>query len=503
MPCRCLTGYWLPASVVSLEFLLEALAKQRKPEESPQQWRMRVEKRLQEPPGALLRSFGGETLNMVCQVTVNIVRGDYDITAKVQVQKGAPVQFLLGSDLLPRLGFSFLESQTDDTAVDHFHHDQWKKQPLPTPPQQELPVSDKVGTVRPLTATRLPPRHTKIVRAHVEGVDRQSISLLTPEAKWESKGLQMEEALLEPDGELCVSVPIQNPTCEPLCISSGDILGQIQPVAIVPEPKVVATLLEGDTSSHTEQPIDPNSRDSCLLENSHFEESLTGEEIQQLKDLIIEFSDVFAVDSSELGTTDRVTHVIDTGDSSPIKQHPRRIPFALRAKVDQLVKEMLEQGVVSPSKSPWSSPVVLVTKKDGSTRFCVDYRQLNSVTKTDVFPLPRVDDSLDQLANSCFFTTLDLASGYWQVLVDANSREKTAFVTHSGLYEFSVMPFGLKNTPATFQRLMETVLAGLIRNVCLDYLDDIIVTGKTFSEHLDNLRKVLTRLREAGLRLKP
>ena len=164
---------------------------------------------------------------------------------------------------------------------------------------------------------------------------------------------------------------------------------------------------------------------------------------------------------------------------------------------------MLGQGVVSPSRSPWSSPVVLVTKKDGSTRCCVDYRQLNSATKTDVFPLPRVDDSLYQLANSLFFTTLDLASGYWQVLVDANSREKTAFVTHSGLYEFAVMPFGLKNAPATFQRLMETVMASLIRNVCLDYLDDIIVTGKTFSEHLDNLRKVLTRLREAGLRLKP
>ena len=120
---------------------------------------------------------------------------------------------------------------------------------------------------------------------------------------------------------------------------------------MVPEPKVVAALLEGGTSS-SQQPVDPSPREASLLENTHFEESLTVEELQQLKDLIIEFSDVFALDSSELGTTDHVTHVIDTGDSSPIKQHPRRIPFALRAKVDQLVKEMLEQGVVSPSKSP-------------------------------------------------------------------------------------------------------------------------------------------------------
>ena len=111
-----------------------------------------------------------------------------------------------------------------------------------------------------------------------------------------------------------------------------------------------------------------------------------------------------------------------------------------------------------------------------------------------------MDDSLDQLSKSRYFTTLDLAGGYWQVLVEPRSREKTVFVTHSGLFEFSVMPFGLKNAPATFQRLMETVLAGLIRKSCLDYLDDIIVTGRTFAE---NLRNVFIRLREARLRLKP
>ena len=128
------------------------------------------------------------------------------------------------------------------------------------------------------------------------------------------------------------------------------------------------------------------------------------------------------------------------------------------------------------------------------------YHRLNAVTKTDVFSLPRVDGSLDLLANSRFFTTLDLAAGYWQVLVDPQSQEKTAFVTHSGLFEFSVIPFGLKNAPVTFQRLMET---GLNKSVCLDYLDDIIVTGESFSEHLANLWQVLMRLCEAGLQLKP
>ena len=160
---------------------------------------------------------------------------------------------------------------------------------------------------------------------------------------------------------------------------------------------------------------------------------------------------------------------------------------------------MLDQGVIQPS----SSPIVLVAKKDGSTRFCVDYRKLNMITKPDVFPLPRIDDSLDLLAGTRFFSTLDLASGYWQVGMEANSREKTAFTTQEGLFEFTVMPFGLCNAPAMFQRLMENVLTGLAREKCVIYLDDILVIGKTFEEHLSNLREVFVRLSRAGLQLKP
>jgi len=125
--------------------------------------------------------------------------------------------------------------------------------------------------------------------------------------------------------------------------------------------------------------------------------------------------------------------------------------------MEDMVEKMLEQGVVEPSHSPWSNPVVLVEKKDGSQCFCVDYRRLNSVTKMDVFLLPQIDGTLDALAQSQHFTVLDLASGFWQVRMDPESQEKTVFATHSGLYEFCVMPFGLCNSPATFQILMENV----------------------------------------------
>lgn len=164
---------------------------------------------------------------------------------------------------------------------------------------------------------------------------------------------------------------------------------------------------------------------------------------------------------------------------------------------------MLQYGVVQSSTSPWAAPIVLVKKKDGTTRFCVDYRKLNNVTRKDAYPLPHIDETLDALSGAKVFSTLDLASGYWQVEMDAADCEKTAFATRHGLFEFQVMPFGLCNAPGTFQRLMEFVLAGLQWQTCLVYLDDVIVYGQEFDEHLERLREVFNRFRQAGLKLKP
>ena len=163
---------------------------------------------------------------------------------------------------------------------------------------------------------------------------------------------------------------------------------------------------------------------------------------------------------------------------------------------------MLTGGQIEASDSPWSSPVVLVTKKDDGTRFCVDYRCLNDVTVKDAYPLPRIHDTLDMLAGKQWFSTLDLASGYWQVSLSKEARIKTAFATHSGLFQFRVMPFGLCNAPATFERLMDRVLQGLRWSRCLVYLDDIISIGSTFDDALFSLTLIFERLRSYGLQLK-
>ena len=218
---------------------------------------------------------------------------------------------------------------------------------------------------------------------------------------------------------------------------------------------------------------------------------LTSEECQQLQTAMAARKHLFAKGKGDLGRTDIVQHQIHTGDQPAIKQRVRRYPAARREEERQLVKDMLAIGIIQESNSAWSSPTVLVKKKDGTTRFCIDYRRLNQVRKVDAYPLTHIEDSL---GGARFFCSLDVASGYWQVEMDAADREKTAFVTQGGLYEFRVMPFGLVNAPATFERLMERVLRGIAWSECLVYLDDILVFGPDFGTTLARLESVLDRL---------
>ena len=438
------------------------------------------------------------------------------------MQAAAPTPLLIGTDLLPCLGFQLLQrncgkprdllQEKDINNTDAQAEERGK--------DSHQVLDEKEATVHLLQPTRLPPRHAKLVKVQVQGGDEWPMSLFVPgESMGPDKQLQVQESMVEPDGDQHFIVLMENHTTEPKVLHQGEILGILQEVKFpIQEPVDLMDSersVSGETHKHSQEPPPTVARVETVASSPETTvqqmrnalrmdcDYLSEEEQQQVDDLVMQYLHVFSLDPLDLGLTDVIEHTIDTGRHPPIKQAARRTPFILRQKIDELTKQMLEAGVVQPSKSPWASPVVLVRKKDGSHRFCVDYRRLNSATKMDVFPLPRIDDTLDMLAKTKYFTTLDLAAGYWQVKMDTNSQEKTAFATHSGLYEFTVMPFGLCNAPATFQRLMEAVLAGIARERCMVYLDDVLVVGKDFQEHLANLKAVFDRLRVAGLKLKP
>ena len=222
---------------------------------------------------------------------------------------------------------------------------------------------------------------------------------------------------------------------------------------------------------------------------------ITEELRRRLVGVVKESLDAFAASPTDVGRTSVVVHTIRTGDALPVRHKLRPVPFARRQYLEQEVEKLLAIGAISeadPGACPYAARTVLSPKKDGSMRMCVDYRDLNAQTEKDSFPLPRIDQVWPALAKAKYFASLDLLMGYHQVEVDPKDRAKTAFLTHRGLYVYNVMPFGLCNAPATFQRLMEKILGTHIGRGVLVYLDDVLIYAETPEELIEKLLLVLT-----------
>ena len=347
---------------------------------------------------------------MLARVVCQLRRGELSTTCQLQVQKEAPVDLPLGTDTLPCLGFSLME-EWDPTRRDILLCDA-------ATTMATAPVSAEVKHIRP---ARLPAGHSKIVRVEVSNSEVTGEMCLFEPATQElgGRGLTMADALVGVGENMEATLVVANTNVEPVLLEEGDVIGSLQPCTLVPTDEAeLEDSPDGVSVSAVLSRVDEE-QDKQLWDALGIDAlGLPPDDRGQLAALVTEFAHLFAMDNSELGQTSLVTHTIKTADSPPIRQPPRRILFALRGRVSKLVDEMLMQGVIIPSSSPWASPIVLVAKRDGSTRFCVDYRRLNAVTKQDVFPLPRIDDSLDLLAGTRFFSSLDLASGYWQVGMD-------------------------------------------------------------------------------------
>ncbi|XP_062830648.1 uncharacterized protein LOC134297351 [Anolis carolinensis] len=234
------------------------------------------------------------------------------------------------------------------------------------------------------------------------------------------------------------------------------------------------------------------------LDQVDISKELTQSQREEIVGVLNKYSKMF---SDLPGRVQGVQHQINTNDAAPIASPPFRVTGNINECIEREVKEMLDLGIIVPSNSPWASPIVLVQKPDKTIRFCIDYRLLNKVTQTDTYPMPRLDDLLERIGRAQFISSIDLTKGFWQVPMAPQDQPKTAFRTQGGLYEFSVLPFGLKNSPATFQRLVDKVLSGL-GNFCVAYMDDIGIFSNSWEDHLKHLDIVLGRLKEAGLTIK-
>lgn len=346
----------------------------------------------------------------------------------------------------------------------------------------------------------IPPQSYAYVNVTIPESKQLPATAFIENLKPEYSKVQIIEGLIDPHSSN-IGVGVINKSEESFLLRPGENFGLCKSSYEKQETNVMQC-------THISETIEADQDDIRVpehLENT-FEKSsvyLNYDEKRRFADLLKKYQNIFVTSSDQLGCTDKVKHKINTGDAQPIKQAPRRQPLGKRENERVEVERMLQKDIIEPSDSEWSSPVVLITKKDGSTRFCVDYRKLNSVTKVDAYPIPRVDDCLEALAGNKWFSSMDLCSGFWQVKMDEKDMHKTAFSTScNGLYHFKVMPFGLVNSPATFQRLMENVLRGIQWIQSLLYMDDIITPGRTVDESLARLEKVFERLQLYNLKLK-
>lgn len=352
--------------------------------------------------------------------------------------------------------------------------------------------------VRGRRVCRLPGGTLKFITATCSSIFRDKIVLFEPLETGLPAGLLASPSLVRVKGGT-VSVPVINVGVLDAVLYPTTILGRLWEVCLVDSPVGLTEVSLANAQITTCDTIVAS--EVGQVKNVELQ-GLSDEEQEQVRALLLEFQSVFSTGERDVGGTDLLSHEIPLIDETPVRQRYRRIPPSEYELVKTHISQLLDSQVIRESCSPYASPVVLVKKKDGSLRMCVDYRQLNAKTRKDSFPLPRIEETLDSLTGSRWFTTLDLASGYNQVPVAESDRYKTAFCTPFGLYEWNRMPFGLCNAPGTFQRLMERLFGDQRHQSVLLYLDDIIVYSSSVQHHLQRLRMVLERLRAAGLKVK-
>ena len=453
-------------------------------------------------PDKVPRTYDRKTFHLDGCMDMDISFDGKTMSTVVYVKMDAYDQLLLSEGVCRQLGIVSYHSSVDSGKS--------TKKSTEGKSSEEVAV---VPTIRVnlVKSLRLPANQGAVVSVELTGCCHQhapSLLVQNQEHIERETGLRVEDAIVTVSESGVAQIVVRNCSGFTQSVAGGECLAMAEVAEILTVPELTGSDAgpTGTCSVNRTTALSDESRKTKLLDVLELPD-LPPTDRKILCEFLADHHNVFSLEEGERGETDLVRMAIDTYDASPRKQAPRRMPYTVRQEVAKQLKAMQQSGVIQPSCSPWSSPVVMVRKKDGSHRFCVDYRGLNSVTKADTFPLPRIDDLLDQLGKAKYFSTLDLASGFWQIRMEPSSQEKTAFATPHGLYEFRVMPFGLTNAPAVFQRLIQQVLSGLNpedgNDFVTAYIDDILIFSPTLHEHLEHLRKVIERLQDVNLKLKP
>ena len=303
-----------------------------------------------------------------------------------------------------------------------------------------------------------------------------------------------------------MSLVVRNVSDSQIFLKKGLLVARVVSTTLVSptelSPEMEATL--GEESRL--EPLSVAARQEKLLEKLNLDglACWSPENVVAARELVLAYHDVFTLESNELGCTSAIEHEICIENEEPFKERFWHIPLPLLEEVRASLRDMLESGAIHLSQFPWCNVVVLVRKKDGTLRFCVDFRCLNARMKKDSYPLPWIQEALKNMVGLAHFSSMDFKSGFWQIKMAPGSQQYTALtVGNLRFYEFTCMPFGLCNTPATFQHLMQNSLGELNLMYCVIYLDDVIAFSRTEEEHLEWLRVVFERFHEFNLKLKP
>ena len=407
----------------------------------------------------------------------------------------APIHdsMLIGLDILRTLNAKIDLSKNTLTVNE-------EKIPLSEPEIPWDPGISKDIQVKLKKMVKLPANSEVVLRIKLKEKCNAETCMLEPNP--ELKQIEIARAIYKNTNHIKIS--FINMTDHSVKLAAGTQIGTLCPVnAKSADLQCARSVKENISDTLKNDPIDEEILNLLKKADKEMSNNFTEEQQKRAKDIIFQNRNVFAKNDFDLGSFDRIEHSIDTGEATPVKLGLRRTPIQYVKEEDEMIENMLKADVIRPSSSSWAAAPVLVKKKDGKCRMALDYRKLNLFTKKDVFPVPMMSECLDALEGNVIFSKLDSNNAYWQIKVEESSKDKTAFRTRKGLWEFNRLPFGLCNSGSTYMRAMALVLTGLTWESVLCFLDDICVLGKTIDDHLDNLEKVLKRLNENNLKLKP